>query len=70
MNDDSTAPHFETRNGRIYCTLHRTWWKACPCPGQVSTTVTIDKAAIEATTPKQGAYLDALRGVATGEEGT
>lgn len=48
----------EARDGRLWCLICKTWWKECPCPGDVSAKIVIDKEVIEATTPKSGAYLE------------
>lgn len=56
MSRDPTTAATEWREGHVWCLLHDTWWKLCPCPGQVSTAVPIDRAVIDATTPKQGAF--------------
>jgi hypothetical protein len=26
----------ETREGRVWCLTHETWWKQCSCPGELS----------------------------------
>ncbi len=57
---DPTTAATEWRDGHVWCRLHKTWWKLCPCPGQGSTTALIDHAAIEATTPDRGAFGAAL----------
>lgn len=50
----------EWRNGHVWCLKHNTWWKECNCPGNVRMIAEITKDVIEATTPKQGAFLDYL----------
>ena len=52
--------HLEERHGHFWCLTHDTRWKLCPCPGDVSTKVTITQEMIDATKPKQGAYLEAV----------
>lgn len=29
----------EARDGRNWCLIHETWWKACPCPGEITVPV-------------------------------
>lgn len=35
------------RDGHVWCLLHETWWKFCPCPGQFTLTYRISKADLE-----------------------
>lgn len=46
-----------SRSGRLWCLLHRRWWKNCPCPGDVSTTVQITREVFEAVRPKRDAFM-------------
>lgn len=50
------------RDGHLWCLEHGKPWRECPCPGDVSINVTIDAAAIAATQPRQGAFLEYLKG--------
>jgi hypothetical protein len=52
--------HLQERNGHFWCLTHDTWWKLCPCPGTMSTTVTVTQEMLDAEKPRQGAYLEFL----------
>jgi hypothetical protein len=48
--------HLEERDGHFWCLTHDTWWKLCPCPGQISLTVPITQDILDATKPHKDAF--------------
>ena len=52
--------HLVQRDGRFWCLLHKTWWKECPCPGDVSMTAPITQEMIDAMKPNPCAYIEAI----------